>query len=368
MKINVSPPKSQMVQAWLLSALMFSVQNGVGIAGFQRIIFMESRQDAWISIIISALGIHLLIFMMFSILKHYDSADLYGINADIFGKYIGKLLNMTFVLYHLLAFSVILVDYILIVKTWIFPEMPEWLLGALLLFLTYYGVTGGVRVLFGAGFLVVFLTTWMIFMLFQPLGYADWRMLSPIMSATPMELLRGAYRMTLTMLGYELVMFVYPYLKDKKNAHKFAHLGLFFTTVLVVVLMIVAIVYFSPKQLEKTIWATLTMLKIVRVPNLERFEFIGISLWMVIILPNLLFYMWAAFTGLKRMFSIKDKWSIIGTSVFVMSLVFTLNTVDKTILFTDYFSRFAFVLTVIFIVILYVLTTLKKGFKKGNPL
>ncbi|WP_223322207.1 GerAB/ArcD/ProY family transporter [Leuconostoc mesenteroides] len=84
-------------------------------------------------------------------------------------------------------------------------------------------------------------------------------------------------------------MFVYPYLKDKKKAQNFANLGVFITTVLVAVLMIVAIVYFSPKQLEKTIWATLNMLKIVRVPNLERFEFIGISLWMVIMLPNLLF-------------------------------------------------------------------------------
>lgn len=369
MKINLSPPKNQMVQAWLLAALIFSVQNGVGIAGFQRIIFMESKQDAWISIFMAALGIHVLIFMMFSILKQYESADLYSINGDLFGKYIGSLINMTYVIYHLLAFSVILVDYILIVKTWIFPEMPEWLLGALLLFLTYYGVTGGVRVLFGASFLVIFITAWMIFMLFQPLSYADWRMLSPVLSASPAELLRGAYRMTLTMLGYEVIMFVYPYLKDKKKAQKFAHLGLFFTTILVLVLMIVAIVYFSPKQLEKTVWATLTMLKIVRIPNLERFEFIAISLWMVIILPNLLFYMWAAFQGLKRTFRMKDKWSIIVTSIFVMSLVFTLNTVDKTIKFTDRFSTFAFIATVIFIVFIYGWTLIKKMIvKKGKSI
>ena len=35
------------------------------------------------------------------------------------------------------------------------------------------------------------------------------------------------------------------------------------------------------------------MFKIVRLPNLERFEFIAVSFWMLVILPNMCFYLWA---------------------------------------------------------------------------
>ena len=53
----------------------------------------------------------------------------------------------------------------------------------------------------------------------------------------------------------------------------------FFSTLIYVVLAIVSFMYYSEGQLNHTIWPTLTMLKIIKVPFIQRFEYIIIFVW-----------------------------------------------------------------------------------------
>lgn len=66
-------------------------------------------------------------------------------------------------------------------------------------------------------------------------------------------------------------------------------------------------VYFSQEHLHRTIWPALSMWKIVRLPIVERFEFIGITTWIVILLPNICLSCWAASRGVKEIFSLRQK-------------------------------------------------------------
>ena len=65
--------------------------------------------------------------------------------------------------------------------------------------------------------------------------------------------------------------------------------------------------YYSPGQLHHTIWPTLTMLKIIKVPFIQRFEYIIIFLWYLIILPNLCLTIWSSCCISKRSFHIPFK-------------------------------------------------------------
>ncbi len=56
-------------------------------------------------------------------------------------------------------------------------------------------------------------------------------------------------------------------------------LELLFSTLIYVVLAIVSFMYYSEGQLNRTIWPTLTMLKIIKVPFIQRFEYIIIFVW-----------------------------------------------------------------------------------------
>ncbi|WP_226681665.1 GerAB/ArcD/ProY family transporter [Sutcliffiella horikoshii] len=308
---------SVVLSAYLVFFIVHTSQNGVGIAGVQRIIFLEAGQDAWISIIISYLGMAVVVYAMCYILKSFETKDLFQIHQLLFGKWVGNGLNFIMVLYLLAGLMSILLGYTEIVQAWIFPDLKTWAIVLLLLLISIYGVYGGIKTIVGVSFLGFFLTIWLIFMLVVPLRYMEWTNFLPFMEASPKEMLMGAYKTSFTVLGLEILLFVYPYIRDKERVHRYAQLGVFFTFLLIFSVTFVALGYYSGEQLEKTIWATLSMFKIVQFPNLERFEFLAVSLWLVIILPNTLFMLWAASKGLKRLFNGRQKSYVIICSVFV---------------------------------------------------
>ncbi|WP_272491217.1 GerAB/ArcD/ProY family transporter [Paenibacillus apiarius] len=56
-----------------------------------------------------------------------------------------------------------------------------------------------------------------------------------------------------------------------------------FTNVIYLIIMLVSVVYFSERQMLKTIWGSINLLKIIKYPFLERLEFIAIPVWMFVV-------------------------------------------------------------------------------------
>lgn len=77
-----------LVSHFIVFFLIHSMQLGVGVLGFQRIVAKSAEQDAWISIVIAGLGVHVLIWMIYKILDK-SGGDVTDVHREIFGKWIG---------------------------------------------------------------------------------------------------------------------------------------------------------------------------------------------------------------------------------------------------------------------------------------
>lgn len=311
MKVNLQPKESILFNAFLLFFIIHSVQSGVGLIGLPRIVYLEAKHDGWIAVFLAGVITAVVLWFMIIMLKQYDSADLYGIHVDVFGKWVGNFLSIVYMIYLTASFFVILMNYIEIVQVWIFPNLPSWQLALVLILLTVYAVFGGIRILVGVAFLSVVGTAWLALILLVPMRYVDTTHVFPIMNTEIPHLLKGIKSTTLSMMGFELILFIYPFVKEKKKVLLFAQLGNLYTTLLSTIVTLVAIMFFASDSLERIIWPVLSMFKIVRLPNLERFEFIAVSFWMLIILPNMCLYLWSASKGFSRILHGKQKWGIL---------------------------------------------------------
>lgn len=368
MKVLIEPKPQSMVNTFLLIFIIHSMQLGVGIQGFQRIIYLEAKHDAWISVILSGMASAIVGFIMVKSLAAYKSSDLYGIQYDIFGKWLGNLMNLLFVLYCLGSFHVIIRNYIEVIQAWVFPELPNWAISFSLLFLVFYGINGGLRTIVGVSFFSVVLSLWLILLLSYPFQFANWDYLFPLFESSIPDILKGARQMTFTIIGFEIIFIVYPFLKEKDKVNKHLQFGLLFTTLLYLALMIISLAYFSGGQLERTIWGTLSLFKIVRFPFIERFEYVAITFWVLLIIPNLMLYLWAASRGFGRIFNIGEKkmnWILL--SILLLSLQFPLNRLQINLM-NDYFARGAFYIVFCYPFILYGLVLVKKKFLKKDGL
>lgn len=302
MKINIDVSKDNTITAFLAGVLVHATQIGVGILGFQRIVAREAGHDAWISVVLAGLVTHLTLWIIIKTMQKYPSADIYGIQDDVFGRWLGTAVSIIYITFFIMTAGIILRSYIEVVQTWVFPNLPTWILSGIILFLAYYTIVGGIRVIAGYTFFSIIATLWLVFDIYFPLQFARWEYLFPIMDTSFENLFRGMLAMSLTSVGFEVLYVVYPYVQNKDKVNKSAQLAVLVTYIIYLILMIVTLVFFSQGQLMRTIWATLNLQKMVYLPILERFELVVISLWLIVILPNIMLYLWCSARGLKRLF------------------------------------------------------------------
>lgn len=360
MKVQYQPNPQYLLSTFILFFIIHSIQVGIGIQGFQRIIFLEAKQDAWISVVLAGIFTHIVVMVMIKTLHLFGPTDIYGIHNEVYGKWIGRVVNCLYILYCLWVFVTILINYIEVMQTWVFPTVPTWVFSFSILLLVLYGVTGGLRVIVGACFFSVILSVGVVGLLGYPLRFADFRHLFPVMESNMTSILKGTHRMTLTIIGFEILYVVYPFLKERGKVTKFAHLGIAGTNLLYLIVMLTTIVYFSPGQMENTIWPTLSLFKIVKLPFIERTEYVAVSFWLLIILPNLMLYLWAAVRGVRRTFEKKTKGVIWYFSFIIFLGSLFINTRLKINHFNDFFASMAFYITFCYPFILYIFALIKK--------
>ncbi len=358
--IQLSPKDT--INAFLLFFVINTTQVGVGIHGFQRIIHQDAKHDAWISVLIAGIASHIIAFLMIKTLEMYSSNDLYGIQQDIFGQWIGNFLNIIYVLYCSSAFFVILRNYIEVIQAWVFPDLDTWFISATLLLIVIYAFAGGLRVIVGVSFFSFVISIWLILLIWFPIKFSVASHLLPILETNMRAILKGAQSMTFTIIGFEVLNVIYPFVKDKNNVKKHVHFGLLVTTLLYLSIMLVSLTYFSGEELNKTIWATLSLFSIVRFPFIERFEYIAICFWMLVILPNLCLYLWAAYRGTIRLVKVStNKFGWIF-SVLILIATISIQTRAQINMINTKFGQVAFYIVFAYPIFLYVVAVVKKKF------
>jgi spore germination protein (amino acid permease) len=236
------------------------------------------------------------------------NGDIVNIHKQVFGKYIGGLFSLILSLYFLLLSLTVVRTFIEVIQVWVFPRMNVWIFSLVFLLLAYYFSASGFRAVTGICMISVMLGIPILVLKFFPIEYAQVNHLFPVLNHTVPELIAATKTTTLSFLGIELLLIYYPFIKKPEASKKWAHHGVFYTTLIYLITAIVTFIYYSERGLTNLIWPTINLWKIVEFPFIERFEYVGIALWVYVILPNICLALWAASRIPKRVFRIKQRW------------------------------------------------------------
>lgn len=368
MNIQYSPNKNYQFHAFLLFFIISNSQIGVGLFNFERYVFQAAGHDAWISVVIAAVGTHLLTWMNTRMLEKYDSTDYFGIHFDLFGKWIGSILASFYLVYLTFAVGTILINYVEVVQAWIFPDFPSWLLVSILLLLTIYAGFGGIRVIIGMtvlGFVAILVTA---VLFYYPVKYAVWSQLLPIMETEPMKVMNGALRMSFTLAGAEILLFLYPFIRNKQKTMLYSQFSVLFSNMVYLIIMMIAIIYFSPCQLRRAIWPSINLLKIIKFSYLERLEFIVVSVWILIALTGLLLHMWVISHGCKRLWKWNQKLVMVGISILVLFISLFIDEHKQIEIVNQWVGKSSVVFSYLYPTLLFFVTWIVFAFRKRKQL
>ncbi|KQU57879.1 GerAB/ArcD/ProY family transporter [Rossellomorea marisflavi] len=356
-------PENRKVSPSLAFFLVHSIQVGAGVLGFQRIISIHAGYDGWISVILAGALTHIIMFMMYKMLSTVKG-DLVSIHTYVFGKWIGNFFSLLYALYFGLLVITIIRSYVEVVQVWMYPRLSTFIFSLFFLLLTYYIVNGGVRTIAGVAYLGTLLPSYLILTFVFTFKYADFRNILPVFDHSVMEILLSTRDMSLTYLGYEAILMLYPFIKDPEKSQKYAQWGLFATSSIYTLIAIISFGFFAPDQLDKTIWATLSMWKIVEMPFVERFEYIGIANWCLIILPNVCITVWCSSRVIKRMTPMKHRHTLMLISVLCLAGLTFIDKRDQINLLNTISGKSGFYFNFIYIPLLFALVFIMKKVKK----
>lgn len=129
--------------------------------------------------------------------------------------------------------------------------------------------------------------------------------------------------------------------------------------------MIVSIVYYSAEEeILRNKWATLAMWKIVELPFVERFEYIGIASWSLVILPNICVMLWSAKRGITEIFGITEKKAIISVLVVMFFIVNVIVDKEDIQLLNKIINTYALGIVFCYIPVLYLITFVRDLWKR----
>ncbi|WP_459503280.1 spore germination protein [Bacillus sp. C1] len=345
--------------------LIHGAQFGVGVLGFARIIAKIAGYDAWISILITSLVIHILIWMMYYILRE-NQGTILDIHKEVFGKWIGNTLNIVFILYFLIVSISVIRTYVEIIQVWMFPTASTWMLTSVLCLLSYYIISSGFRVLTGICVISIAGTISYIVLSFFIMRYAHFDNLLPIFSHSFTDILKASKLAVYSMAGFEIILMIYPFIKNPEQSHKYAQYGALFSHFLYLFSTILAFSFFSEQQLSKTIWSQLSMTQVIKLPFIERLEYIAICGYALVIIVNFILPLWTATRGTYEIFHIKQRKILIffmAVTLIVSQYLTNRHDIND---FIGYTSKGSFWIVYMYIPILFLIVWVRKKWKNAN--
>ncbi|NOU86652.1 GerAB/ArcD/ProY family transporter [Paenibacillus sp. LMG 31460] len=305
--------ESHTISPYLVFFLLNSSMIGVGILNFQRELINHGGYSSWISVILAGITIHLLVWIIYRMLSTDPlNSDLISLNKACFGRIVGNLINGSVVLYFFMGAFTVFRGFVEIVQVWLFTSMSLYPVSVVFLVVIYYTISGGFRTVTGMSFWGIVLPYVVVIpLLFFVIKYLHPRNLLPLHVNSVEDILLSIKTMALQFSGIEVILIIYPLVQTPKKSYKWAQWAVLSTTSIYLVLTLLAFMFFSQGQMKHIIWPTVTLLKIIEIPLIQRLEYIVISIWFLKILATISIFLWAACRGVKTTVNIKHRTSLL---------------------------------------------------------
>ncbi|WP_282139037.1 GerAB/ArcD/ProY family transporter [Rossellomorea aquimaris] len=289
-----------------LMLFIIQTQIGVGVLGLPFNVFSVSKGDAWISVLLAGIVVQLFITIFWVLGRRFPSKSLFQYSIQLVGKAGGTFINVSYVFYGLLVTSLILMYSTAIIKTWVLSLTPKWIIMILLMGTAIYlgkellsDICNVYVVVSGLIFFLIMISIVVLFM--YPV---DWRYLLPIGHSGGVNILKGVKEAYFSMLGFELLLFLFPYFQHNgvRSVLFSATMANLFVTLMYAFLTIVSLITFSPEELVIIPQPVLYYVKSLYLQIIERIDLLFVSLWVVSVITSLTSYLFLSTEGSTHTF------------------------------------------------------------------
>ncbi|SER71908.1 GerAB/ArcD/ProY family transporter [Salipaludibacillus aurantiacus] len=364
----MEPLLNNRISANQIFFLIVQTQIGIAVLTLPARVFAEAEWEGWISILITGGIIQSLLILYISLIHRFKDHTFFTMTRILIGKPLSILVNFLYFLYFLTVTILILTLYYRTIASWLFPETPKWIIMALIVSAAVFLVREDIHIIARFYTLVSGLLILIIGVQFTGYTAAHPLYLLPLGHISLADYLKGADASLQSMLGFELILFIYPFIQAaKKDITKVSSYAIWFTTFVYVFTSITAYLFFSPDEIVLVPNPVLYMLKAFSSPVIDRLDLIFISVWIISVTTSLMTYLFLASQYTQVIFSLKKRKSTVfylGVLILSIALFFESNEAIDTL--SEFVGSVSYTFIVFIPVILLITALIRKKPARGK--
>ncbi|MGG3467014.1 endospore germination permease [Neobacillus pocheonensis] len=295
---------------------------GEGILSFPNLVYKDARQASWISILITGFAAFFLVLTYCYLHRRFPRKTIYEICMVMFGKWLGRLIIVGYLIYFFLICMNINRIYMETIRNWILTSTPRSVILFLMFMLGIYLGKENIRMITRFFQLSFWIIIFLMFMNLGSLPYLHWKYLFPVNEVSFANILRGSRSSVPSFLGFDSLLIILPFVEGKlKSKVKSSIFSIMFITFTYLYVVLTCILFFSSKELILIPQPILYLFKSVTIFGvIERLDIIIVSLWIVMMMNSYISYIYLTNIGFCTLFHIKKQ--IIPTIIITVLVYF----------------------------------------------
>lgn len=282
---------------------------GVNVFSYPRELAEAVGNDGWISIIISGFITWLLCCLIYKVIKNNSYKHFDEIIEASFGKPLGKIIGLSFVIYSIVFSALGLRTFGEEIKLYLLERTPIEFLFLVTILVGSYLIRAEVDNLVKfneIAFWLMFIPIGVVFIVC--LYNVDFTNLLPVFDAKPISYITSLNASAYRFGGLTILFLILPLMKERLSAKKAIRGGILFTTVFYLITFILAIATFGEKQVSILLWPIISMIGNINIPGsfIERWEGIFMSIWIIFYITSFVNNYYFAADMTRKIFNLED--------------------------------------------------------------
>lgn len=280
--------------------MLFSALVGIGVLALPQSAGKTAGSHAWLAVMLAGVIPLLTVTLMSLVGRRLPGLTLAEMNDYVFGSYLGKIFTLVYITYALTLMAIELRYFAFIVKSYLLPVTPAWVIILLTVVSASYLAAASIKVLGRVCELIFYLVIPAYFLVLPALSEASLLTLMPVGVTDYHAFLQGIFSSAFAYAGATLWLVILPFITRQEETLQTGLKAIVILIIVYVFFTVVAISIFG-EGIKFIRWPVLMLLKTAMVPVIERIEFIFILLWIPTVYRVIAVSWWAAAYSATRM-------------------------------------------------------------------
>lgn len=262
---------------------------GVSSFSYPREVAGAVGTNGWIIAIIEGLIWYIIAYMTYRVIEINDYNSFYDISINNFGKIIGFLVSIFFIMYNLTIISIQMRMFVEVLKMYLLEKTPTEFILIVTILTGEYIIRSDISSLVKfneVAFLIM--SCAIIFVMVFSLNKADFTNVFPILTSKPVDYIRAFCTTMFSFAGIQILYLVCPFVKNKKIIPKTIFKGIGYVVGFYVFLVVFTLAILTKEQVKVILWPTIAMVKCINIQGalVERWDGVIMSLWVLFYFTN----------------------------------------------------------------------------------